>query len=97
MRFERPVVLANTAGELRNMTETGSAVFLYAEGTYSPGDAIDFAVESPVYNELGMTTKKRLVKCRGVVIRTEQHDRKMGIAVNITEPAVDPGHVTLFE
>jgi len=97
MHFERPVILENTTGELRDMSESGSAVFLYAEGTYSPGDAIDFAIESPVYNELGVTAKKSLVKCRGVVIRTEQHDNKMGVAVNITEPAVDPGHVTFYE
>lgn len=96
MRFERPVILENTVGELRNMSESGSAVFLYADGTYLPGDAIDFAIESPVYNELGVMSKKSLVRCRGIVIRTVQHDKRMGVAVRITKPVVDPGHVDFF-
>jgi cytochrome c-type biogenesis protein CcmH/NrfG len=90
IRFERRVILENATGEMRDMSESGSTVFFYTDGTYAFGDVIGFAIESPVYDQLGAMTKKSMVKCRGVVVRTEAHDNRMGVAVKITEPVVEP-------
>lgn len=89
MRFERPVIFENAAGEMRDMSESGSAVFFYANGTYELGDEVAFAIESSAHDESGGVSKRSLVKCQGVVVRTERCDERMGVAVRITEPAVE--------
>jgi len=96
MHFERPVILGNATGEMRDMSESGSTVFFYAEGTYKLGDAVSFAIDSSAHDESGVIIKRSLVKCQGVVVRTERRDERMGVAVRITEPAVEPKDVMSY-
>jgi len=96
MRFERPVILGDATGEMRDMSESGSTVFFYADGAYKLGDEVTFAIEASAHDESGVIIKRSLVKCQGVVVRTERRDERMGVAVRITEPVVEAKHVMAY-
>ena len=96
IRFERRVILENATGKMRDMSESGLTMFFYTDGTYELGDVIGFAIESPVCNQFGVMTKKSMVKCRGVVVRTEPGDKRMGVAVRITEPVSGRAYVDVM-
>lgn len=68
-----PVILENATGVTRNVSPSG--VFFWVNGTYELGDVINFA--------MGRRTESGefMLKCRGVVLRTEQRSDDVGVAV----------------
>ncbi|MDH3436007.1 MAG: PilZ domain-containing protein [Betaproteobacteria bacterium] len=77
-----PVILENATGVTRDVSASG--MFFWISGTYALGDSISFS--------MGRKTEsgKFMLKCRGVVFRTEPRDKRMGVAMRITEPVVEP-------
>jgi len=71
-----PVGLAGAGGVTRDISASG--IFFETETEYQPGNKIDLALEF-------ITPAGRLqLKCRGVIVRVEQHSDRMGVAVKIT-------------
>jgi hypothetical protein len=68
-----PVFLDNASGVTRDVSRTG--VFLWTNGTYDLGESIGVS--------MGRTTKSRkfMLRCRGVVFRTEPHGNQVGVAL----------------
>ena len=77
-----PVFLENATGVTRNVSASG--VFFWLNGRYALGDAISFAMGRAAHSG------DFLLKCRGVVFRTEPRGEEVGVAVRITEPVVTP-------
>ena len=74
-----PVMLQNAMGITRNVSSSG--VFFWVNGTYALGDVIDFS--------MGRKTESGefMLKCRGVVLRTEQRNDDVGVAVWVSTTA----------
>jgi len=74
-----PVMLENAMGITRNVSSSG--VFIWTNGTYALGDAINFA--------MGRKTESGefMLKCRGVVLRTEERGKDVGVAVWVASTA----------
>ncbi len=74
-----PVMLENAAGVTRNVSSTG--VFFWTNGTYALGDVVNFT--------MGRRTESGefILKCRGVVLRTEQRSNDVGVAVWVATTA----------
>ena len=74
-----PVKLENATGITRNVSSSG--VFFWTSGSYALGDAITFA--------MGRKTESGefMLKCRGVVLRTEQRGDDNGVAVWVSTTA----------
>jgi len=81
-----PVMLENATGVTRNVSPSG--VFFWISGTYALGDVINFA--------MGRSTKSGefTLKCRGVVLRTEQRGNDLGVAVMVAKTATGGTHET---
>lgn len=73
-----PVDLANVAtGMTRDISASG--IFFETNTEYEPGNSIVMALEFT-------TPAGRLqFRCQGVIVRVEQHDSRMGVAVKIAE------------
>jgi hypothetical protein len=74
-----PVMLENATGVTRDVSSSG--VFFWISGTYELGDVINFA--------MGRRTESGefMLKCRGVVLRTEQRSNDVGVAVWVATTA----------
>ena len=81
-----PVILENATGVTRNVSSSG--VFFWINGTYELGDVINFA--------MGRRTESGefMLKCRGVVLRTEQRSNDVGVAVWVAATATGAIHET---
>ena len=77
-----PVFLDNAKGVTRDVSVSG--VFFWISGMYALGDVITFSIGRKT------ASGKFILKCRGDVIRAEPRGNKVGVAVRITQPAVEP-------
>ena len=79
-----PVMLENAMGITRNVSSSG--VFFWTSGAYDLGDVISFA--------MGRKTESGefMLKCRGVVLRTEQRKNDVGLAVWVASTATGVTH-----
>lgn len=83
VRTALSVILENATGITRDVSTSG--VFFWAHGgQFSAGDRISFALQ--IRRPAGRTT----LMCRGDVVRTEQYDAMLGVAVRITESTMEP-------
>jgi len=76
------VILGNAAGLTRDVSACG-AYFWIKGSAFNPGERIRFAVQ--IDRPAG---RMRLV-CRGHVVRTERFEAVLGVAVRITESALE--------
>lgn len=77
-----PVVLKNAKGITRDVSASG-VFFWTSESTCAPGELISFSVE------LKRPEGRMRLKCQGDVVRTEPRNGEMGVAVNVTESAME--------
>lgn len=72
------VYLGNATGFTQTVSASG-VFFWISGGSYKVGDQISFSLE--------MTTPKGsvMIKCRGVIVRVEQYEARLGVGVNFTE------------
>jgi hypothetical protein len=72
-----PVFLDNASGVTRDVSRSG--VFLWTIGTYDLGESMGIS--------MGRKTKSRkfMLRCRGVVFRTEPRGDQVGIALRISQ------------
>jgi len=82
-----PVFLENATGVTRDVSASG--VFFWTESVCAAGEAIRFAVE------VSRPTGSMTLKCQGDVVRTEPRDTAMGVAVRITDSAMELGDTGL--
>jgi hypothetical protein len=80
IRTALPVFLKNATGVTRDVSASG--VFFWTEGTGVFGELISFAME------FRRPAGRMTLKCRGDIVRTETRDRTVGVAVRITESAM---------
>lgn len=82
IRTALPVILKNAQGITRDVSASG-VFFWTSESTCAPGEPISFSVEFK-------RPKGRMkLKCQGDVVRTELRNGEMGVAVKITESALE--------
>ena len=65
------------SGVTRDISATG--IFFETEAQYTKGNQIDLTVE------LDAPAGRLQLKCQGEIVRVEQHDGKVGVAVKITD------------
>jgi len=76
--FAQPVFLENATGFTHDVSASG--VFFWVSGvSYTVGDQISFSLE------MNRSEGRVMVKCRGVVVRIEQNEGRLGVAVKFTE------------
>jgi len=75
-----PVFLKNATGVTRDVSATG--VFFWTAIAYMTGDFIRFEVE------LRRPVGKMRLKCLGDVVRTEERESTIGVAVRITQSSM---------
>jgi len=77
-----PVLLENATGVTRDVSPWD--VFFWTDGgAFTAGDRISFAIQ--IRRPAG---SMRLI-CRGDIVRTEKHEAMLGVAVRITESALE--------
>ena len=79
---ELPVFLGNATGVTRDMSASGA--FFWISGAYAVGESISFSME------MKTAGGRMMWKCRGNVVRTEPRKNDVGVAVRITESAMEP-------
>ena len=72
-----PVFLDDAIGITRDVSRTG--VFFWTDRTYDLGESISFSMGRRTESE------EFVLKCRGVVFRTEPNGYDVGVAVRITD------------
>ena len=72
-----PVILGNATGKTCDVSASG--MFFETSATLAQGESISFTVE------FDTPSGKRMLKCRGDIVRTEIRDPMVGVAVRITE------------
>jgi hypothetical protein len=77
-----PVILEIATGVTRDVSASGA--FFWVSGTYAIGEPISFG--------MGRKTEagKSMLKCRGVVVRTEPRGDDVGVAVRVTGSPMEP-------
>lgn len=77
-----PVILENATGVTRDVSASGA--FFWVRGAYAIGEPISYW--------MGRKTEagKSMLKCRGVVVRTEPRGDDVGVAVRVTGSAMEP-------
>lgn len=78
---EVPVDLGGTKGITRNVSASG--IFLEIDAGYALGSSMAFEVE------LNTPGGKILLRGKGSIMRVEQRDKKMGVAVKVTESILE--------
>ena len=78
-----PVRLNNAAGVTRDVSVTG--IFFETDAVLAPGSSINFVVD------IDTPRGKRILKCRGNIVRTETCDNRLGVAVKILESRIRVG------
>ena len=82
VRTALPVILENATGITRDVSPWG--VFFWTDGVaFTAGDRISFAIQ--IRRPAGTI---RLI-CRGDIVRTEQYEAKLGVAVRISESVLE--------
>jgi len=76
--FAQPVFLENATGFTHNVSASG-LFFWISGGSYTVGDQISFSIE------MSKPEGRVMIKCKGVVVRTEQNETRLGVAVKFTE------------
>jgi len=76
-----PVILENATGITRDVSTSGA--YFWVRGAYSIGESLSFAMGRRT--EVG----KSLLKCQGIVVRTEPRSDDVGVAVRVTGPAME--------
>lgn len=76
-----PVRMGDALGVTRDVAISG--ICFETEADCVAGTEISFAIELEILSE------KRLLKCKGVVVRTEPQDGKVGVAVRIIDSAIE--------
>lgn len=76
-----PVDLGASTGVTHDISATG--VFFETDGTYAPGNRINFSVE------LETPGGKLMLRCWGNIVRIEPHDKSLGVAVKIVESKLE--------
>jgi hypothetical protein len=74
----QPVFLENATGFTQDVSASG-VFFWISGGSYKVGDQISFSLE------MSRPEGRVMIKCRGVVVRTEQNETRLGVAVKFTE------------
>jgi PilZ domain-containing protein len=77
-----PVHMKSAEGITRDVSASGM-FFWTSESVCAPGELISFSVE------LKRREGKIRLRCRGDVVRTEPQDSTVGVAVKITESAME--------
>lgn len=75
-----PVHLENASGITRDVS--ASSVYFWTHSGYEAGQHISFSME------LSRPVGRITLKCEGEVVRTELCDAMMGVAVRLTESAM---------
>jgi hypothetical protein len=74
----QPVFLENATGFTHDVSASG--VFFWINGgSYTVGDQISFSLE------MSRPDGRVMIKCRGVVVRIEKNEARLGVAVKFTE------------
>ncbi len=76
-----PVFLENATGVTRDMCASG--VYFWTDGVCAPGKDIGVSIE------LQTAEGRMMRKCKGEVLRTEPRGTDVGVAVRITESAME--------
>ncbi|MDH3317656.1 MAG: PilZ domain-containing protein [Gammaproteobacteria bacterium] len=74
----QPVFLENATGFTHDVSASG-VFFWISGGSYTVGDQISFSLE------MSRPEGRVMIKCRGVVVRVEQNEARLGVAVKLTE------------
>ena len=82
MYATRPVRLDRGTGITRNISMSG--VFFETEVDYAPEGVINFAIELD-----GPAEQKLMLQCRGMIVRVERRDGKMGVAAKIVRSKIE--------
>lgn len=77
-----PVDLGTAAGTTRDVSASG--IFFETDASHALSNAIRFTVA------LDTPSGKMMLRCRGDIVRIEPRDRKLGVAVKITESVMEP-------
>lgn len=72
-----PIFLDDATGITRDVSASG--IFFEINTRFSVGDPVSCTVE---FDAPG---GKRLLKCAGNIVRTEQHDDRTGVAIRVVE------------
>lgn len=72
-----PVFLENATGMTCDVSASG--MFLEIDTAFAVGEPLNFSVE---FDAPG---GKRMLRCRGSIVRTEQRDGRIGVAVEIVD------------
>lgn len=75
-----PVILGDVVGTTCDVSASG--MFFETSTSFSVGESIDFTVE---FDAPG---GKRMLRCRGQIIRTEQRADRIGVAIKIAESSM---------
>lgn len=73
-----PVILEHGKGITRDYSTAG--VYFLTEGYYAPGEALSFTL---LFNHHPDGRSMR-VQCQGTVLRTNEEEQKLGVAVKVT-------------
>jgi len=73
-----PVYLESATGFTHNVSAAG-VFFWISGGSYKAGEQISFSLE------MSRPEGRVMVKCRGVIVRIEQYETRLGVAVKFTE------------
>lgn len=83
-----PVNVANADCITRDVSASG--VFLETNSSFSAGDRIDFAIE---FDSPG---GKLMLKCNGQIVRVEDRNGKLGVAVKIVESVMESAEGKIY-
>lgn len=72
-----PVKLKGVKGITRDFSSTG--IFFETDRSFSPGQFIEFIIELKYVDPKGPVR----VKCLGEIVRVEEYEQKVGVAVTI--------------
>ena len=78
-RFKGDVPVLTESGEGITRDLSGSGVFFETDGSFSTGQAIEFSI---ILEHLYPDRAVRL-QCKGMVVRVEKKDQKIGVATTI--------------
>lgn len=76
-----PVMIENFTGITRDVSATG--MFFETEAAFSTGSAIRFVVE------IDVDRRKRILRCQGTIVRVENRDSLLGVAVKILDATME--------
>jgi len=76
-----PVILENATGVTRDVSASGA--YFWVRGAYSIGESLTFGMGRRT--EVG----RSILKCQGIVVRTEPRGDDVGVAVRVTGPAIE--------